>query len=438
MRAPCERAAVLRTRQKMTGDKHLNLTRTCLLGACALSALAAMPRHAAATPIDIIHRFVKVQQGARPRAPLTGDAAGNLYGTTYTGSADGNGAVFELSPPANGSKKWVETVLHHFSKNVKDGVFPWSSVIPDSSGNLYGTTSEGGKNDAGVVYELIRPTGGVGAWQYVVLFRFNGGSWGGTPDGTLVFGPDGALYGTAGYGGTGGAGIVFRLSSNGGDGHWTETILYPFDNQADGGYPFSTLIFDTSGNIYGTTLNGGNTGNGVVFELAPADNGATWTESVLHSFDSQTDGMEPRTGVTMDAKGNLYGTTEIGGTAGYGAVFQVSPPAQEGGAWTETVLHSFGFSPDGGTPGYSNLVFDTHGNLYGTTETGGTLKNGVVFKLSRSKGVWTEKVLHTFSGAPDGSEPESGLLPLADGSFIGTTLEGGTVNNYGTIYQVKP
>ncbi len=416
----------------------MNLTRTGLPGACALIALATLPRQASATPIDIIHTFVKVQQGARPRAPLTSDTAGNLYGTTYTGAADGNGTVFELSPPANGSTKWVQTVLHRFSKNVKDGVFPWSGVVLDSSGNLYGTTSEGGFNDAGVVYELVRPADANSTWHYVVLFRFNGGTHGGTPDGTLVFGPDGALYGTAGYDGTGGAGMVFRLASNGGTGPWTQTILYPFDNQADGGYPFCTLIFDISGNIYGTTLNGGNTGNGVVFELSPPGTGPDWTLSVLHSFDSQTDGMEPRTGVTMDAAGNLYGTTESGGTVGYGAAFEVSPPAQKGGAWTETLLHSFAFSPDGGTPGYSNLVFDKHGNLYGTTETGGTLKNGVLFKLSQGDGTWTEKVLHTFSGSPDGSEPESGLLPLADGSFIGTTLEGGTVNNYGTIYQVKP
>ena len=209
----------------------------------------------------------------------------------------------------------------------------------------------------------------------------------------------------------------------------------------DGGYPYCTLTFDKSGNIYGTTLNGGNAGNGVVFQLSPPKSGTLWSETVLHSFDTSTDGSEPRTGVTLDTAGNLFGTTEVGGSAGYGAVFEVSPPAKKGGAWTESVVHSFTFSPDGGTPGASNIVIDGKGNLYGTTQSGGTPKMGVVFELSppaQNGGKWDETILHAFRGAPDGSQPEAGLLQTSAKTLVGTTLFGGTGNNYGLVFSIAP
>ena len=422
-------------RAAFTGVMHLRFSIASLLGTCAVLAVTGA---ASAASTTTIHRFANVAKGARPRAALIKDAAGNLYGTTYTGAPDGNGTVFELAPPAAGSTKWVQTVLHKFSTDVKDGIYPLSGVALDSEGNLFGTTSEGGINDAGVAYELQRPAGGTGSWTQIVLHRFTAGKDGGTPDGTLVAGPGGALYGTAAYGGKKGAGVIYTLTPDG-NGGWVYAVIYDFTNGADGGYPYSTLAFDAAGNMYGTTLNGGNTGNGVVFELSP--NGSGWTETTLHSFDSATDGVEPRTGVILDAAGNLFGTTEVGGTAGYGAVFEVSPPAKAGKPWTEAVIHSFTFSPDGGSPGYSSLVLDQSGNLYGTTQSGGKLKNGVVFKLAppaQPNGTWTASVVHDFRGAPDGSQPESGLLTLSDGLLIGTTLFGGNVNNSGTIYQVKP
>ena len=411
----------------------MRLFNAALFAACSALVLCAGP--AAADSLKIIDSFENVAKGARPRAALTTDAAGNLYGTTYTGAPDGNGTVFELSPPAPGEKKWKQIVLHRFSTNVKDGIYPDSSVISDASGNLYGTTSEGGINDAGVVFELVRPGAG-GKWKEVVLHRFTGGADGGTPHGTLVFGPDGALYGAAGYGGTSGAGLIYRFSPDA-KGKWKEEALYNFGNGADGGYPYCTPIFDGNGNLYGTTLNGGNAGNGVVFELAPPASGHSWTETVLHSFDSADDGVEPRMGVIMDAAGNLYGTTESGGNIGYGAVFEMNPPAQGQQTWTESVIYNFDFSPNGGSPGYSGLVMDASGNLFGTTQTGGTGENGVVFELSPQQGSWTENVLHTFEGSPDGSQPESGLLQGADGTLYGTTFEGGDVDNSGTVFRIK-
>jgi uncharacterized repeat protein (TIGR03803 family) len=408
----------------------------CLLAACSALALSAAP--AAADSLKTIHTFDNVAKGAHPRAALTSDAAGNLYGTTYTGAPDGNGTVFELSPPAPGAKKWKQTVLHRFTTKVQNGIYPDSSVIFDQQGDLYGTTSEGGVNDAGTVFELVASGSPGGAWKQVVLHRFTGASDGGTPHGTLVFGPDGALYGAAGFGGSSGAGLIYRFSQDG-KGRWKENILYDFTNGTDGGYPYCTPIFDAAGDLYGTTLNGGDTGNGVVFELSPPTDGkGKRTETVLHSFDSADDGVEPRMGVIMDAAGNLYGTTESGGNIGYGAVFEVSPPAQGQQSWTESVIYNFDFSPNGGSPGYSGLVMDASGNLYGTTQTGGTGENGVVFELSPQEGgAWTENVLHTFEGSPDGSQPESGLLQGVDGVLYGTTFEGGDADNSGMVFSLR-
>jgi len=143
----------------------------------------------------------------------------------------------------------------------------------------------------------------------------------------------------------------------------------------------------------------------------------------------------------MDSAGNLYGTTESGGNIGYGAVFEVSPPAGARQSWTESVIYNFGFSPDGGSPAYSGLVMDESGNLFGTTQTGGTLHNGVVFKLAppaHGGGTWTESVLHTFADTPDGAQPEAGLTFGAGGLLYGTTFMGGASSESGTVFDVKP
>jgi len=371
---------------------------------------------------------------------VVSDAAGNLYGTTYTGAKLGYGTVYELSPPANGKTKWTEQVLHHFGP-LEHGAYPLSAALTlDAAGNLYGVTTEGSKNDAGVVFKLTKPTGGASKWAEAVLFHFNGEKRGGTPYGSVIFGSDGNLYGTTGYGGASGAGTVFKLTPGNAGADWTETVLYSFANGADGGYPYCTLVYDGSGNLYGTTLNGGNAGNGVVFELSPPQSGGAWTEQVLHSFDSATDGNFPRAGVVFDASGNLYGTTENGGTNGWGTVFEVSPPGGGSTSWTETVLYSFGFDTDGGNPGYSDLLFDTGGNLYGTTQVGGTPRNGVAFELTppkQGKTNWKETTVYSFTGQPDGGEPESGVVAGPNGSLIGTTIFGGT-KNQGTVYQLTP
>ena len=411
------------------------------LSICLAAIAAAAPFASSyAASESVLYSFTAPPNGVSPAAPVVSDADGNLYGTTYTGAKIGYGTVYELSPRAKGKNKWTEHVLQHFGP-LPHGAFPDSAALTlDAAGNLYGVTTQGSKNDAGVVFELTKPTGGATKWTETVLFHFNGEKHGGTPYGSVIFGTDGNLYGTTGYGGTSGAGTVFKLTPGNPGSTWTESVLYNFTNGADGGYPYCTLVFDGSGNLYGTTLDGGNAGNGVVFEVSPPKSGGAWTEQVLHSFDSSTDGNFPRAGVVLDASGNLYGTTENGGTNNWGTVFEVSPPSGGSTNWTETVLYSFGFDTDGGNPGYSTLLFDASGDLYGTTQVGGTPRDGVVFKLAppaKGKTNWTETTAYSFTGAPDGGEPESGLIAGANGSLIGTTYQGGA-NNQGTVYQLTP
>ncbi len=406
---------------------------------CLAALLAVAPALACHAESDSkLYSFTAPPNGVRPAANVISDANGNLYGTTYTGSPNGAGTVYELSPPVNGGKKWSERVLHHFGLQSR-GQNPQSALTLDSAGNLYGVTPSGGPNGAGTVFMLTKPTGGGTEWPETVLHHFYGAKLGGTPYGALVFGTDGNLYGTTGYGGAQGAGIVFKLTRGNGNSAWTETVLYSFTNGTDGGYPYCNLVFDSAGNLYGTTLNGGNAGNGVVFELSPPQSGQVWTEQVLHSFDAANDGNFPRTGVIFDASGNLYGTTENGGTSNWGTVFELSPPAGGGTTWTENVLHSFAFT-DGGNPGLSTLALDASGNLYGTTEVGGTPKHGIAFKLAppaKGGSTWKETILHRFADAPDGAQPESGFIFGQNGDLIGTTFMGGK-NDQGTVYQLKP
>jgi uncharacterized repeat protein (TIGR03803 family) len=279
--------------------------------------------------------------GAFPAAELIFDSKGNLYGTTSsTSNTCYGGTVFELSPPSGGVGPWTETVLHCFS-DPYSGAAPRSSLIFDSQGNLYGVTTQGGTFDCsdgdgvscGVVFELSPPSEGGGSWTETVLYGFRGRGDGSTPVGRLIFDSEGNLYGTTSYTWylESGSGVVFELSPpSGGAGSWTQTVLYTFTGASDGGSPEAGLIFDSKGNLYGTTLYGG-AGSGVAFELSPPSGGGPWTETVLYTFTGASDGGLPFAGLISDSQGNLYGTTEEGGHCakgtGCGVVFELSPPA---------------------------------------------------------------------------------------------------------------
>jgi uncharacterized repeat protein (TIGR03803 family) len=254
------------------------------------------------------------EDGGSPEAGLTIDAKGDLYGTAAV--------AFELSP---GSGGWTETVLHQFGVKRGDGSDPFAGLIRDVAGNLYGTTLGGGNQcgsaSCGTVYELTPLTGG--GWKETVLFRFNGkdGQWPG--NGALFMDGSGNLYGTTTNGGSYG-GVVFKLTPNG-SGHWKESTLYEFQGGAKGWLPYAGVVMDKSGNLYGTTDGGGNSsGCGVIYKLAPQPKGK-WEYTVLYTFSGGSDGCIPAGNLVLDKKGNLYGGTILGGATGNGVIFELTP-----------------------------------------------------------------------------------------------------------------
>jgi uncharacterized repeat protein (TIGR03803 family) len=283
--------------------------------------------------------------------------------------------------------------------------------------------------------------------QEHTLYTFSGKSHGGGPfemDG-LIADQAGNLYGTARGGGQEGGGVVFELTPpSAAGGRWIETALYSFPSHGDGDFPMGGLTFDAAGNLYGTTAYGGTPGNGSVFELSPpAIPGGAWTETTLHHFAGGSDGEVPVSGVVLDSNGNVYGTTYYGGTANAGTIFELSPPAVQGGAWTETLLHTFTEShstyPGGAYPN-GGLLLSPQGALLGTTNGGGANSYGVVFKLDppgAGQTTWREEILHSFTGGSDGASPFGDLALASGGGFYGVATTGGS-NSYGTIYQMTP
>jgi uncharacterized repeat protein (TIGR03803 family) len=400
------------------------------------------PAALAAGKYKSVHRFDGGKEGGYPTTRLTFDQAGNLYGTAFSGGANGAGSVFKLTPNADGS--WAESTLYSFPSGANNYA---AGVVFDQAGNLYGTTT-GGKSGNGAVFELIPNPDG--SWSEKTLYSFMGGSDGSSPNGPLIFDADGNIYGVTFAGGSEGNGTVFELTPNL-DGSWTENTLYSFSIKG-GGYPETGVIFDADGNLYGTLWTGGKCGPwgcGVVYKLSRNADGS-WTESVLHKFCSLKkcrDGENPYAGLTFDRAGNLYGTTYGGGAHGKGVVFEMTPNSD--GTWTETVLHHFTGGKDGASPYNSGVIFDQTGNLYGTAFKGGTLSDcdgkgcGVVFKLApNSSGGWTETVVHAFAGRP-GANPVGGLMFDALGNLFGTTS--GSANwgscsgaRCGSVFEITP
>ncbi len=372
--------------------------------------------------------------GGSPLAGLIFDQAGNLYSTAYE-DVGHNGSVFTLAPNADGS--WTERMLYSFTGGV-DGGAPRASVIFDQSGNLYGTAGNGGdlSCDApfgcGVVFKLTPNAGG--SWTETVLYSFTGGADGGFPFASVIFDQSGNLYGTTSGGGAHGAGTVFELTPNT-DGTWTEHVLRQFTGGKGGGGPQAGLIFDQAGNLYGTTSGGGTYEAGVVFKLAPNANGS-WTASVLHQFTGGEDGGGPLDGLIFDKAGNLYGTASGGGAGGDGVVFKLTP--RSGGKWWgEKVLHAFTGGDDGAVPA-AGLIFDSAGNLYGTTQNGGGSGYGTVFKLAPASGgrPWRERILHAFRG-PWAAWPVAGLVLDPAGNLYSTT-QAADDKHAGEVFEITP
>jgi uncharacterized repeat protein (TIGR03803 family) len=324
------------------------------------------------------------------------------------------------------------------SFNLTNGANPTGSLAFDTSGNLYGTTDTGGagagcvSSGCGTVYELSPSVNG---WTETVLHTFMNGSDGGGPQSGVILDNADNLYGTTLFGGAGnGCGTIFELTQV--SGSWTNNVLHSFDSSSgDGCFPYNGLTFDKAGNLYGTTASGGTNDAGVVFELTPNADGG-WSYSVIYTFQpgGSGDGVNPFGTLVVDGAGDLYGTTYGGGIHQAGSVFSLVPA---NGGWTETVIYSFTGGTTGTNP-YAGVIFDKNGNLYGTTYQGGAGNVGVVFELTVTNGNWTIQVLHAFTGALDGGHPSYGSLLIdAVGNLYGETFNGGH-GQFGVAFQLIP
>ena len=329
----------------------------------------------------VLYSFQGGSDGAYPSNTLIFDAEGNLYGTTPDGGINNRGTVFELSPPATPSASWTETVLWRFPDSRLKGYLPVAKLVMDANGNLYGTTQFGGANfsscNCGTVFELVKPTGTSTSWAERVLYNFGAFTGDGTsPSRFLVF-HGGVLYGTTTTGGTNNDGTVFQLTRQ--PGLWAESILFNFSG-SDGDEP-SGITADTAGNLFGVTYGGGAACDcGVVYELSPpAIAGDSWTYTVLYSFTGKSDGAQPFAPLARDAAGNLFGTTRNAPHL-RGSAFKLKAPAVSGGAWSLAVLHDFGFTLSDGMHPISGLI-QVNGVFYGTTPDGGSTGRGTIYSI---------------------------------------------------------
>jgi uncharacterized repeat protein (TIGR03803 family) len=368
----------------------------------------------------VLHSFKGGTYGAQPVGGLSSDQNGYLYGTTLHGGA-GFGTVFQLWHESSG---WSYRTLYSFQGGT-DGAYPITKVAVGADGSLYGTTTAGGNiacpNGCGTVFRLRHSAtcqGPLCSWHETVLHRFKGGADGADPRGELIFDEAGDIYGTAyqggNCGGSGGTcGVVYELTPS--VGGWIETVLFRFTGGTEGKHPSSQLVFDSSGNLYSTTLYGGDLscnsglGCGTVFQLTPT--GSAWTQNVLYRF-GRFDG-QPFGDLILDQSGDLYGAAKS-------AIFSL---AQSGGIWTYNVIS--------GT-GSNDLSMDSSGNLYGVHAS---RYAGRIFKLTPSQGSWKQSVLANFSGSHEGGHPYADLVFDTKGNFYGVAYSGGE-NDQGVVFKM--
>lgn len=386
--------------------------------------------------------------GANPYGNLFQDTDGTFYGMTRTGGTKSGGTIFKMT--TSGSV----TVIHSFD-NTTEGSVPNGSLIKGTDGNLYGMTSTGGPNRWGTAFKVTT------AGALTVLAAFDGSSMGNVPMESLIKGKDSAYYGTTSAGGAYDYGTIFKICGG------KTTVLHSFNRPTEGGVPKGSLIQATDGNFYGMTPEGGSKGWGTIFKITPAG-----IYSVLHVFNSPTEGSNAQGSLVQGTDGNLYGMTNAGGPNGTGTIFKITLTG------TFTVLHSFVSASEGANPngnliqatdgnfygmtsfnarafkmapdgtftvlhtfitseGYNpqgSFVQGKDGNFYGTTNDGGSFFGGTIFKMTSGG---TVTVLKHLNKTPDGENPNGNLIQAADGNFYGMTNYGGT-NNIGTIFKITP
>jgi len=384
----------------------------------------------AAVKETTLYSFTGGNDGSFPHAGVIADAKGNFYGVTSSGGANHAGVIFELSPPAKGDTTWTQTTLYSFTGG-NDGANPQAGLMMDAKGNLYGTTYSGGATGNGVVFELAHHKS-KGTWTYHTLWGFTGGNDGGVPAGSLTMDGAGNLYGTTTQGGTGVVGTVFELSPNGKK--WSESVLYNFTGNNDGGEPMGNVLLGNDGNLYGTTAGYGQFNYGVVYKLT-AQGGGNWGFSVLHAFAGGSDGEVPRDGLIQDANGTLYGAT-AGFAESYGNVFQMNTDGSNYNV-IYSIIGGQGFTGNGP---WQTVSLGADGTIYGTTYADGASSFGEVFQLTPEGDSWTPKVLYTFPGGAGGQYSYSKVWLDKLGRLYGTTYgvagQGGFFP--GTVWRIKP
>jgi uncharacterized repeat protein (TIGR03803 family) len=373
------------------------MSKAAFLLACLLPCAAA-----AAPGEKRVHSFGGPNDGAFPVAnALIADTAGVLYGTASLGGANGFGVIYSLTPAKSGAKGWTYAVLHDFAAN--EGTVPYGSLLLDSSGAVIGTTSGGGVSNAGTVFRLTPPAKQGQPWVLHTLWSFSGGSDGAYPYAGVVADSTGTLYGTAFEGGTGNNGTVYALTppAQGGT-QWTQTTLYQFTGTSgDGSGPVAPVTLGTDGSLYGAAESGGvlgitpgcpyPEGCGVIFRLQQS--GGAWQESLLHTFGATTgDGVSPESALTIGPDGTLYSNTSYGGETNVGAVnqgtiFSLTPPAGGAGAWTYTILREMGLGPDYLSIPFGAMALDASGVLTGAALDGGPAGEGGL--LTHGGGIFT-------------------------------------------------
>jgi uncharacterized repeat protein (TIGR03803 family) len=403
-----------------------NHSQTILVVLTILTVAFALVPSAWAATEQTLYAFKSSEDGDYPNGGLI-MVKGRIYGTTMYGGAYGQGTVYELSHAKAG---WVKTTLHDFS-GLGDGGEPWSGVVADRKGNLYGTAPY----PDGAVFKMSRE--GNDRWQYEVIHTFNGNGEGLGPIGGVIVDDKGNLYGATGGGGKNKCGrfgqicgIIFELSPS--HAGWNFSVLFQFDTR-DGWDSLWPLYRDSRGNLYGIgAVEGGLDPCGITFELSPSD--GTWNFHALHKFRNEGLGIcTPNGALIMGKDGSLYGTTNNGGGAGgNGVVYRLT---RTRGKWVFKSLYEF---PDhgNGTDPSGGAVLDSEGNLYGATDIGGQDGWGTVFEVSPSGKGWKESVLFSFNGY-DGNHPQYGLSWGKPGELIGATEVGGSYG-YGAVYAVRP
>ena len=389
-----------------------------VLLACIMSGAANPP-----STEQVIHSFTGGLDGSQPASGLTRGSFGTLYGSTFYGGSANQGTVYKISRNSGGG--WTETVLYNFTGGTTDGANPDGNLLLGPKGTIFGTTVSGGLNNYGVLFVLI-PSGTTYTRKLLHTFpRYT------SPTSGLVMDASGNLYGESG-GGAFGFGAIYEMERTATG--FKYVTLHSFAAGSDGDDPFGGLILDSAGNLYGTTASGGTCVCGDVFELKKGTSG-TYTESILYTFTGYSDGVNPESALALDSSGNLFGTTVYGGDTscgggyGCGEVFELT---NSGGVWTKTTLHSFTDTPDGHAP-LAGVTFSADGDLFGTTSNGGTYGTGALYELSPSTGAWAENVLYSFSNGSDGGFVSTPVIFDAKGNLFGTAGSGGTYG-FGVAY----